>query len=146
MIRHPEQLEKLRARPDLAPKAVHECLRYDSPIVLTSRVLHEDGEFGGKTISKNNLVWGMLASANRDPEMFADPDRFDIERDASDHVAFGGGAHFCFGYRLAELEAQAALGTLVRRFSDLRLQSDTVEWSRSLFRVPNRLPISFREA
>jgi cytochrome P450 len=109
LIRHPEQLEKLRARPDLAPKAVHECLRYDSPIVLTGRVLHEDGEFGGKTISKNNLVWGMLASANRDPEMFAGPDRFDIERDASDHVAFGGGAHFCLGYRLAELEAQAAL-------------------------------------
>jgi cytochrome P450 len=86
----------------------------------------------------------MLASANRDPEAFPKPDRFDIERDAADHVAFGGGAHFCLGYRLAELEAQAAIGTLAARFTDLRLESETVEWGRSLFSVPNRLPISFR--
>lgn len=146
LIRNPAELAKLRANPELAPKAVQECLRYDGPIVLTGRVTHEDAEFSGKVIPRNSMVWAMLASANRDPEAFPDPDRFDIERDASDHVAFGGGAHFCLGYRLAELEAQAAIGTLARRFSDLRLKSETVEWGPSLFRVPGRLPISFRSA
>ena len=145
LIRHPDQLAKLRSRPELAVKAVQECLRYDGPIVLTGRILHEDAEFGGKLLPKNTLVWAMLASANRDPEAFPEPDRFDIERDAAHHVAFGGGAHFCLGYRLAELEAQAAIGTLASRFTDLRLESETVEWGRSLFRVPNRLPISFRQ-
>jgi cytochrome P450 len=85
----------------------------------------------------------MLAAANRDPAKFADPDRLDIERDAGDHVAFGGGAHFCLGYRLAELEAEAAIGSLVRRFTNLRLVSETVEWGTSLFRVPGSLPITF---
>ena len=145
LIRNPDQLAKLRARPELAPKAVQECLRYEGPIVLTTRFLHEDAEFGGVMIPKDTQVWAMLAAANRDPEMFPDPDRFDIERDASEHVAFGGGAHFCVGYRLAELEGQAAIGTLARRFTDLKLESDRVEWGPSLFRVPGRLPISFRE-
>jgi len=143
LIRHPDQFEKLRARPELIGKAVQECLRYDGPIVLTVRILHEDAEFGGRMIPKNTMVWAMLASANRDPEQFADPDRFDIERDASDHVAFGGGAHFCLGHRLAEMEAQVAIGAFVRRFKDLRLESETVEWGPSLFRVPGRLPITF---
>ncbi|MEA2625832.1 MAG: hypothetical protein QOD06_1877, partial [Candidatus Binatota bacterium] len=140
LIQHPSELEKLRARPELAKKAVEECLRYDGPIILTARILHEDAEFGGKRIPKDTLVWAMLAAANRDPDKFPDPDRFDIERDATDHVAFGGGPHFCLGYRLAELEAQAAIGTLVQRFQDLRLVSPTVEWGPSLFRVPGRLP------
>ena len=105
---------------------------------------HEDAEFGGKTIPKNSMVWAMLAAANRDHERFPNPDSFDIERCDNDHLAFGGGPHFCLGYHLAQLEARAAIGTLVRRFRDLRLESDTVEWGRSLFRVPARLPISFR--
>jgi cytochrome P450 len=144
LIRNPDQLEKLSDRPELIGKTVQECLRYDGPIVLTMRILHEDAEFGGKTIPKNAMVWAMLASANRDPEQFADPHRFDIERDASDHVAFGGGAHFCLGHRLADMEGQAAIGGLVRRFRDLRLRSETVEWGESLFRVPSRLPITFK--
>ncbi|MGH7925614.1 MAG: cytochrome P450 [Candidatus Binatus sp.] len=144
LIRNPDQLAKLRAHPELGPKAIQECLRYDGPIVLTPRILHEGAEFGGKTIPKNTMVWAMLAAANRDPEAFPDPDRFDLERDASQHVAFGGGPHFCLGYRLAELEAQAAIGSLVRRFDDLRLQNEGFEWGRSLFRVPGRVPIAFR--
>jgi cytochrome P450 len=146
LIRHPDQIEKLRARPELIGKAVQECLRYDGPIILTVRILHEDAEFGGRMIPKNAMVWAMLASANRDPDKFIDPDRFDIERDASDHVAFGGGPHFCLGHRLAEMEAQAAIGAFVRRFRDLRLQSETVEWGPSLFRVPGRLPVTFTPA
>ncbi|MGH7856171.1 MAG: cytochrome P450, partial [Candidatus Binatia bacterium] len=144
LLRHPVELAKLRACPELLEKAVAECLRYDGPIVLTVRILHEDAEFGGKRLAKNTMVWAMLASANRDPEKFSDPERFAIERDASHHVAFGGGPHFCLGYRLAELEAQAAIGAFVKRFDRPRLQSDTVEWGASLFRVPGRLPVSLR--
>ncbi|MDP3939345.1 MAG: cytochrome P450 [Deltaproteobacteria bacterium] len=146
LIQHPDQAEKLRARPELIGSAVKECLRFDGPIVLTVRILHEDAGFGDKMIPKNSMVWAMLASANRDPEVFAEPDRFDIERDASDHVAFGGGAHFCLGHRLATMEGEAAIGGLVRRFRDLRLRSETVEWGASLFRVPGSLPITFSES
>jgi cytochrome P450 len=144
LIRHPAELAKLCARPELIECAVEECLRYEGPILATARVLHEDAEFGGKTIPKDSMVWAILASANRDPERFPNPDTFDIERRENDHLAFGGGPHFCLGYHLAQLEARAAIGSLVRRFGDLRLESDTVDWGRSLFRVPARLPISFR--
>ena len=142
LVSNPGELAKLRARPELIDGTVEECLRYEGPIVLTVRILHEDAEFGGKTIPKDSMVWAMLASANRDPERFPEPDRFDIERPDNDHLAFGGGPHFCLGYHLAQLEARAAIGTLVRRFDHLTLESDTVEWGRSLFRVPERIPVS----
>ena len=144
LVLHPAELAKLRARPELIASAVEECLRYDGPIVLTARVLHADVEFGGKTIPKNAMVWGMLAAADRDPAVFPDPDRFDIERHPNEHLAFGGGAHYCLGAHLARLEAQSAIGSLVRRFDDLALESETVEWGASLFRVPGRLPLRFR--
>jgi cytochrome P450 len=143
LIRHPAELAKLRARPELAPSAVEECLRFDGPIILTARVLHADAEFGGKLIRKNTRIWGVLAAANRDPEVFPDPDRFDIERTPNDHLAFGGGAHYCLGAHLARIESQMAIGSLIARAEELRLESDTVEWGLSLFRVPGRLPVRF---
>ena len=146
LLRHPAELAKLRARPDLVASAVEECLRWDGPIVLTGRVLHADVEFGGKTIPRNARVWGMLAAANRDPAAFPDPDRFDVERRPNEHLAFGGGAHYCLGAHLARLEGQIAIGALVARFDDLALASDVIEWGPSLFRVPGSLPITFRPA
>jgi cytochrome P450 len=144
LIQHPADLAKLRAHPELIASAVEECLRFDGPIVLTARVLHEDATFGGKVIPKNTRIWGVLAAANRDPAMFPDPDRFDIERKPNDHLAFGGGAHYCLGAHLARIEAQMAIGSLVARADGLRLDSDAVEWGLSLFRVPGRLPIHFK--
>src|SRR5205814_5670773 len=144
LIRHPAELAKLRARPELAASAVDECLRYDGPIILTPRVLHADVEFGGKTLPKDAKVFGMLAAADRDPAVFPEPDRFDIERRPNDHLAFGGGPHFRLGAHLAKLEGQIAIASLVTRFDDLRLVSETVEWGPSLFRVPGKLPITFR--
>jgi cytochrome P450 len=86
----------------------------------------------------------MLAAANRDPAAFADPDRLDIERHPNEHLAFGGGPHYCLGAHLAKLEGQIAIGALVARFDGLALVSEKVEWGASLFRVPGRLPITFR--
>jgi len=144
LVLHPAELAKLRARPELVTSAVEECLRWDGPIILTGRVLHADVEFGGKTIPRNARVWGILAAANRDPEVFPDPDRFDVERHPNEHLAFGGGPHYCLGAYLAKIEAQSAIGTLVRRFDDLALESERVEWGPSLFRVPGKLPLRFR--
>ena len=144
LVEHPAELAKLRARPELAERAVEECLRYDGPIILTARVLHADVAFDGTTIPCNAKVWGMLAAANRDPAVFPDPDRFDIERQPNEHLAFGGGPHFCLGAYIARLEGQIAIGSLVARFDELSLRSRPVEWGPSLFRVPGRLPLQFR--
>jgi len=144
LLLHPAELEKLRAHPELIDGAVAECLRFDGPIPLTPRILHEPAEFGGKSVAPDTIVFAMLASANRDPERFPDPDRFDIERTDNDHLAFGGGPHFCLGAHLAELEGRAAIGRLVARFEDLALVSREREPGPSLFRVPARLPVTFR--
>jgi cytochrome P450 len=143
LIRHPDQLAKLRAQPELIGSAVEECLRYEGPIALTPRYLHADAEFRGIRIPKDTQIFCMLFGANRDPAQFPDPDRFDITRTDNHHIAFGGGAHFCLGAHLARMEAQAAIGTLVRRLDGLSLASDQLEWGRSLFRVLGKLPVSF---
>jgi cytochrome P450 len=144
LLLHPAELAKLRARPELTASAVEECLRYDGPIALTVRIVHEDVEFDGKIIPKDSQVFALLTAANRDPEVFPDPDRFDIERSPNPHVAFGGGAHICLGAHLARMEAAIAIGGLVRRFPKLRLISEKVEWGPSLFRVPGRLPLALQ--
>jgi cytochrome P450 len=143
LLRHPDQYAKLRAEPDLIGSAVEECLRYDGPIPLTPRFLHEDAEFGGKRIPRDTQVWAMLIAANRDPARFPDPDRFDIARADNQHLAFGGAAHFCLGAHLARMEAQAAIGAVARRLDRLELAATELEWGRSLFRVLDRLPIRF---
>ena len=144
LLRHPEQLALLRARPELIAGAVEECLRYDGPILLTVRYLREDTEFGGTVIPKESMVWAMMSAAHRDPAAFPDPDRFDITRSGTPNLAFGGGIHYCLGAHLARMEAQAAIGTLVARCHDLELEDGELEWGRSLFRVLGRLPVRFR--
>jgi cytochrome P450 len=144
--RHPEQRERVRANPTLVPNAVEECLRFDGPIGMTIRVLHEDAEFGGRRIPADREVLAILWGANRDPAVFPDPDRFDVARpNAREHLAFGGGTHLCLGAHLARMEAQEALGALVTRAPALHLVSERIEWGQSLFRVPGRLPVRLRD-
>jgi hypothetical protein len=143
-INHPEQRALLRRRPELLESAVEECLRYDGPIALTIRVTREDTRFGDTLIPADRPVMCMLFAANRDPERFPDPDRFDITRADNDHVAFGGGVHYCLGTHLARMEAQLAIGGLVQRFPRLELQRDELVWGSSLFRVLGELPIRCR--
>jgi cytochrome P450 len=147
LARHPEQAERVRARPELLPNAVEECLRFEGPIGMTIRVLHADAEFGGQRIPTDTEVWAMLWGANRDPARFPAPDRFDVARaNARDHLAFGGGVHLCLGAHLARMEAQEAIGALVRRTRRIELGCDRIAWGASLFRVPARLPLALEAA
>jgi cytochrome P450 len=149
LIRNPGEIEKLRATPELIESAVEECLRYSGPITWTVRILHAPAEFGGFALETNEEVGVGLAAANRDPEHFDDPERFDVARYAAHpgpppHLSFGGGEHLCLGAHLARLETQIAIGKLVERFTDLTLVEPKTSWGRSLFRVPARVPVRFR--
>jgi cytochrome P450 len=142
LLIHGGELDKLRRRPELIERAVEECLRFDGPIIATRRVLHEDVVISGISIPRNSTVDILLGAAHRDPEVFHDPDRFNVERDPNPHFAFGGGIHYCLGAQLARVEARAAIGALVTRLPRMRLASSKVEWGPSLFRVPARLPVA----
>jgi len=149
LIRNPDEIARLRAEPDLAPSAVEECLRYSGPITWTVRVLHAPVEFGGYDFAPNEEVAVGLAAANRDPDQFEDPERFDVARYAPGsttpaHLSFGGGEHLCLGAHLARLESEIAIGRLVERFTDLELLEEKTTWGRSLFRVPGSVPVRFR--
>jgi cytochrome P450 len=114
LLRHPDQLARLRASPELAGGAVEELLRYDSPVQLTMRTVLDDATAGGVEVGKGSFLLVLLGSANRDPDAHPQPDRLDIERPPTPHLAFGQGIHFCLGAPLARLEAQVALRALSR--------------------------------
>ncbi len=144
LLRQPEVLEDLRAHPELIPNAVEELLRYESPSQHTARLAPEDVEIGGKLIRKRQAVMAVMGAANRDPQRFPDPDRLDIRRQDNKHVAFGFGAHFCFGAPLARLEAQVAFSTLLRRLHNLKLKPGPIRWRNNLgLRGLNALPLTF---
>ena len=147
LLRHPDQLELLRSDPSLARGAVEEILRYDPPVQYASRIAMEDVELDGVTIEKGRQAVILIGSANRDPEAFADPDRFDITRGDSRHLAFGLGIHFCLGAPLARVEGEIAFATLVRRLGGLHLQTDTPEYKEHIVnRGLRSLPVGFAAA
>ena len=142
LLRHPGQIERLRANPDIIAPAVEELLRYESPSQHTARLAPEDVELGGKKIRKRQAVIAVMAAGNRDPERFPDPDRVDLTREDNRHLAFGWAAHFCFGAPLARIEGQIAIGTLLRRFPNLTLEGGPVTWRKNLgLRGLTALPI-----
>jgi cytochrome P450 len=147
LLTHPGQLAKLKADPSLAKGVVEETLRYWGPVdFIGRRIAREDVEVGGTVIPAGEQATVSLASANRDPERFADPDVFDITRaDANRHVAFGKGIHVCLGAPLARVEGQVAFDTLFRRYPDLRLAvpAEEVRWGGSFLRGFARLPVLF---
>ena len=141
-MRHRDQWERLVADPSLAGSAVEEYLRYDGPSGALARVAAADLELGGKTIREGQRLFAFMNSANRDPEAFADPDRFDISREPNVHLTFGHGIHFCLGAPLARLEAQIATTRLAERLPDVRLSGGDPEWHDSLIlRGVKRLPV-----
>ena len=147
LLRHPEELARLRADPSLTPSAVEELLRYESPSQHTARMAPSDRDLGGKMIRKRQAVIAVMGAANRDPERFPDPDRLDLSRPSNRHVAFGWAAHFCFGAPLARLEGQIAFDALLRRLPGLRLDPGPLAWRENLgLRGLTALPVSFEPA
>jgi cytochrome P450 len=132
LLRNPDELEKLRVDPSMIPAAIEEFLRYESPSQHTARLAPEDTELGGKLIRKRQAVRAVMAAANRDPERFPDPDRLDITRQDNRHVAFGYGAHFCFGAPLARIEGQIAFEEMIRELPNWSLEGGPLLWRTNL--------------
>ncbi len=144
LLRHPDQMQKLRDDPALITSAVEEIMRYDNPVQVVYRSAAEEVELGGKRIGQGQLVNLVVGAANRDPAQFEAPDRFDLSRRESKQVGLGLGIHFCLGAPLARLEGQMALTTLLRRMPNLRLDADVLEWQESpTFRGLKALPVAF---
>lgn len=147
LLDHPDQLDKLRERPELWPNAVEEILRLDSPVQLTARVAGRDVEVAGMPIYRGEVVVIYLAAANRDPSVFADPHRFDIERsNAGRHLAFSTGRHFCLGAALARSEGEVGLRTFFDRFPDVQAAGAGSRRSTRVLRGWSTLPVQLGPA
>lgn len=142
LLRHPEQLGQLRAAPELIRSAVEELLRFDSPVQATTRRAREDLIVGGQRIQAGQEVSFMLGAANHDPARFPDPHTLDLRRDPNQHLAFGGGIHYCLGAPLARMEGQIAIGRLVERMPGLALATDALLYRDNyVLRGLERLPV-----
>ncbi len=144
LLRHPEELKLLRADPSLIPSAVEEMLRYEPPSQHTGRLAPYDLELGGKRILKRQAAIAVMAAANRDPERFPEPDRFDISRKDNRHLSFGWAAHFCFGAALARIEGQVSFEEMLRRLPNWSLAAGRLAWRTNLgLRGLTALPLRF---
>jgi len=143
LLRDGEQWQRLLDQPDLIPGAVEELLRWVSPVQWISRISTRDQEIGEVEVQRGDAVQLVLAAANRDPAVFADPETLDVGRaDAREHLALGFGPHFCLGNALARLEAKLALEGLVRRYPDIRLAGDPQAWTgNAMLRTITDLPV-----
>ena len=141
LLRFPDQLARLRDQPDLIGTAVEEILRFESPVQLGNRKLTADAEVNGVTIEKESYVWMSIGAANRDPEVFPDPDRLDVSRKPNRHLAFGSGIHACAGMSLGRMEARIALDAFVRRFARIEKAGEALRHSRARFRGFVRYPV-----
>jgi cytochrome P450 len=141
-LRHPEQWQRLQQTPSLMPSALKELLRFESPVQYTGRRMKADTELHGHLLKKGDLVIPLIGAANRDPQKFREPDRFDICRDEGNHLSFGYGPHVCVGATLTYLEAEVAFTALMRRIPDVRLVDEAPEWNRNaVYRSLARLPL-----
>lgn len=143
----PQHLETLAARPELWPGTVEEILRLDSPVQMSARFARRDVVVGGTAIDRGELVIVHLAGANRDPKVFSDPHRFDIERDnAGKHLSFSGGRHFCLGAALARAEGEVGLRTFFERYPGARLAGEGSRRDTRVLRGWSTLPITLGKA
>jgi cytochrome P450 len=144
LLRHPGQLAALRADPELAAGAVEETLRYDAPVQFTGRVARGGMQVGRVSARDGAVLLLLLAATGRDPQVFEDPDAFDIRRGAANHLAFAAGPHFCLGAPLARLEAATALRAFATRVAGPELDPAGLAYKPNLnLRGPARLVVSF---
>ncbi|MBI1731676.1 MAG: cytochrome P450 [Gammaproteobacteria bacterium] len=142
LLSHPDELARLRADPGLIGSAVEEFLRYESPVQLGNRVATADTEIGGVGIAAGAGLTLCIGAANRDPAVYADPDRLDVGRNPHDHLAFGGGIHTCAGLNVARVEARIAIPALLQHFPELRINGTPVRDRRARFRGFRSVPVA----
>jgi len=147
LLEHPDQLSRLHNDPTLIKSGIEELLRHNGPLeTATERYPREDTSVAGVKIPRGELVFAVLASANRDEKQFERADRLDLGREPNPHIAFGQGVHYCLGAPLARLEAQIAIATLLRRMPDwnLAVPPNQLRWRRGLvLRGLEALPVEF---
>jgi cytochrome P450 len=145
-IEHPDQWARYKKDPAGQAKwATEECLRYDAPVKSIQRLASQDIEVRGKVMEKNDRIRWFISSANRDPNVFAEPNKFDITRQPNPHVAFGNGVHHCLGATLARVEGQEVFKALAERFPGLQLQSEELDYQPSItFRSLKSLPVTWQ--
>jgi cytochrome P450 len=141
LLRHPDQLRRMREDRSLLPTAVEEFMRFDSPLQLFERTATEDVEIGGITVEKGQKIAALLGAANRDPAVFAEPDTLDVGRAENPHISFGAGVHFCIGAPLARVELQATFGALLDRTSSIELGGEPVRRPEFVIRGLAELPV-----
>ncbi len=143
LLRFREHLERLRREPEIAPRLIEELLRYEPPVQYRTRLALADIPLAGTTIPEGAPVVLLIASGNRDPARFADPERFDPDRRDNRHLGFGGGLHYCVGAPLARIEAEIALVALSRRLREPRLLADPPPYRPGAsLRGPSALPLA----
>ncbi|MBL1094739.1 MULTISPECIES: cytochrome P450 [Streptomyces] len=144
LLRQPDVLKRFQNEPDLVVPLIEEVLRYEPPVqFIPFTIALSDIDIAGTTIPKGAQVWLLLASANRDPKRFEDPDRFDPDREDNQHLGFYTGIHYCFGAPLARMEAQLALPQLFRRIKNPRLLADPPPYRvNPVLRGPRHLPVA----
>ena len=143
LLRHPDQLQLLRQRPDLMDSFIEEVLRFEPPIQVTLRFVTEDMVFFDRKFKRNQVVLVYIAAANRDPGRVADPEIFDISRKPVRHISFGHGIHHCLGMGLARLEAKIIFATMLDRYPQLSHSPDGVNWGLNpFFRGPTLLTLN----
>jgi cytochrome P450 len=139
-MRNPEQRALLRQNPGLTRNAIEELLRYEAPAQWVGRVAHEPLEIHGQRIEPDDLVWILIGSASRDPEVFDQPDKLDLAREGIRPIAFGRGPHMCLGQPLARLEAQIALPAILDALADFDLAPQDIRYKpTSTLRCPSAL-------
>ncbi len=144
LLRHPEQLQRLRNDPGLIPAAVEELLRFDSPVQADFRRVLADCEVNGFALRKRDNVVLLLGAANRDPDVFEDPDRLDVGRSQGSHLSFGRGIHHCLGAPLARLEGRIVVEMLLERFAQMGLLAEHPRFRKAIvLRGLQSLPVRF---
>jgi pimeloyl-[acyl-carrier protein] synthase len=144
LLRNPDQKAALSRAPDTIVVAVEELLRYDSPVQKMARIAKSDFEVAGKQIKQGQLVCFSFAAANRDPAQFDTPSQLDLARRPNRHLAFGHGLHYCVGAALARLEAQIAVNRILAQLTNLKLETEQLDWNRNLtLRGLKSLPVTF---
>ena len=146
LARFPEEWERLRSDPSLARNAFEEAVRFESPVQTFFRTTTRDVDIGGSTVPEGEKVLMFLASANRDPRRWENPERYDITRRTSGHVGFGSGIHMCVGQLVARLEGEVLLAALARKVAAIEISGPVKRRFNNTLRGLNSLPVTFTPA